>query len=325
MPFTVRLAQWGEIVPVLQGVTPYELLLAVLWGLAATAVAWYGINIARQITYVTLADGRTQTRSLPILFRLLLPLAPNVTPLFHRKSFQKIRVKTDRDILSAGYDGLITGEELLAMRILLPVIFGTVWWFFARSCLGTAPADSFVHRVALPMKLIGPMYLFIYPAMWLGKALKTRHRSIERALPFILDLLTLSVEAGMDFMMALQRCVERRRVDAIAEELIRVVRNIQLGMTRKEALRDMSLRVNLPSLRSVVQALVQADELGVSIGYILRIQSDQIRQRRFERAERLANEAPVKMLFPLLFFIFPAVFLILLGPVIGRLLRTGVM
>jgi tight adherence protein C len=85
----------------------------------------------------------------------------------------------------------------------------------------------------------------------------------------------------------------------------------------------MSLRVDLSDLRSVVNALVQADELGVSIGTILRVQADQIRQRRFERAEKLANEAPVKMLFPLLFFIFPAVFLVLLGPVLYRLARQG--
>jgi tight adherence protein C len=128
----------------------------------------------------------------------------------------------------------------------------------------------------------------------------------------------------MDFMTALQRCVERRKIDPLGEELVRVVRGIQLGKTRREALREMSERVNLASLRSVVQSLVQADELGVSIGYILRIQSDQIRQRRFERAEKLANEAPVKMLFPLMFFIFPAVFLILLGPVIYRLLKQGI-
>jgi len=104
---------------------------------------------------------------------------------------------------------------------------------------------------------------------------------------------------------------------------IRVIREIQLGKTRREALRDMSIRVNLPDLRSVVNALVQADELGVSIGAILRIQADQIRQRRFERAEKLANEAPVKMLGPLLFFIFPSVFLILLGPIVARLLEQG--
>ena len=137
----------------------------------------------------------------------------------------------------------------------------------------------------------------------------------------MLDLLTLSVEAGMDFMSALQRTTEARRIDELGEEVLRVVREIQLGTPRREALRQMARRIDLPDVRSVVNALVQADELGVSVGAILRIQADQIRQRRFERAERLANEAPVKLLFPLLFFIFPAVFLILLGPVVYRLVQ----
>jgi tight adherence protein C len=105
--------------------------------------------------------------------------------------------------------------------------------------------------------------------------------------------------------------------------LLRVIREIQVGKTRREALRDMSRRVDLPDLRSVVNALVQADELGVAIGAILRIQADQMRQRRFERAEKLANEAPVKMLMPLMMCIFPSVFLILMGPIIARVAQQG--
>jgi tight adherence protein C len=124
-------------------------------------------------------------------------------------------------------------------------------------------------------------------------------------------------------MTAMQRNIQRRAVDPLNEELILLVREIQLGKTRAQALRDLGKRVDLSDLKSVVYALVQADELGVSIGSILRIQSDQMRQRRFERAEKLANEAPVKMLFPLMVFIFPSVFLILLGPIINRLIQEG--
>ncbi len=154
--------------------------------------------------------------------------------------------------------------------------------------------------------------------------MQKRHRSIQRALPFVLDLLTLSVEAGLDFMNALQRNIERRAIDPLSEELIRVVREIQVGATRREALRAMGIRVGLSDLRQVVNALVQADELGVSIGSILRIQADQMRQRRFERAERLAHEAPVKMLGPLMLFIFPAVFIVLMGPVVYQLVLNGI-
>jgi tight adherence protein C len=137
-----------------------------------------------------------------------------------------------------------------------------------------------------------------------------------RALPFVLDLLTLSVEAGMDFMGALQRNCARRKLDPLNEELIRMTREIQVGTPRRIALRNLSTRVGQPDLSAVAQALIQADELGVSIGSILRIQSEQLRSRRFDRAEKLAHEAPVKMLAPLLLFIFPAVFVILLGPIV---------
>jgi tight adherence protein C len=157
--------------------------------------------------------------------------------------------------------------------------------------------------------------------LWLKRVLKERQRAVQKALPFMLDLLTLSVEAGLDFMNAMQRIVERRRLDALGEEMVRVLREIQLGKTRRVALRDMADRLDHPDVRSVVNSLVQADELGVGIAVILRIQADQMRQRRFERAEKLANEAPVKMLFPLVAFIFPAVFLVLLGPIILQILR----
>jgi tight adherence protein C len=137
----------------------------------------------------------------------------------------------------------------------------------------------------------------------------------------VLDLLTLSVEAGMDFISALQRNCKSRRLDPLNEELLRMTKEIQVGSSRKEALRNMANRVKQPDLKAVAFALIQADELGVSIGAILRIQSEQLRSRRFDRAEKLASEAPVKMLGPLMLCIFPAVFIILLGPVLTQAMK----
>jgi tight adherence protein C len=142
-----------------------------------------------------------------------------------------------------------------------------------------------------------------------------------KSLPFVLDLLTLSVEAGMDFISALQRNCKSRRLDPLNEELLRMTKEIQVGSSRKEALRNMANRVKQPDLKAVAFALIQADELGVSIGAILRIQSEQLRSRRFDRAEKLASEAPVKMLGPLMLCIFPAVFIILLGPVLTQAMK----
>jgi tight adherence protein C len=297
-------------------------LIMLLWVLAAAGIGAYGASVARSITYVTLADGRRRERRLPLFFRLLIPLTPNVSPLFARDMFASRRKAASKRIVSAGYEGLVSPEEYMGLRVLVPLLLGPFWMLMVRLA-AVSSHSGLLLQLQPGLFAIGVLWLILYPSLWLKGAIQARHREIQRALPFVLDLLTLSVEAGMDFMSSLQRNVERRAIDALGEELIRVVREIQVGKTRREALRDMAVRVDLPDLRSVVNALVQADELGVSIGSILHIQADQMRQRRFERAERLANEAPVKMLFPLMFFIFPSVFLVLLGPVIARMIQQG--
>jgi len=302
--------------------TGYAIFLCALWALAAAGLARHCALIARQITYVTLADGRRQQRNLPIILRLLLPLAPNLTPFFRKPAFTRLRVGLERRLVAAGFEGLLTSEEFLALRALCFVFIAPLWVLFVWTSLGRDPA-WFVLKLRPALLALGVFWAFFYPGMWLRRALEERHKSIRRSLPFVLDLLTLSIEAGMDFMTAMQRNAERSRIDALGEELIRVIREIQIGKTRREALRDLARRVDLAELRSVTNALVQADELGVSIGAVLRIQADQMRQQRFDRAERLANQAPVKMLFPLMFFIFPAVFLILLGPIMVRLIQQG--
>lgn len=294
-------------------------LLAIIsmicWGVALAGLTWYCMQAAREITYVTLADGRRQERTIPFLLRLLLPLTPNFFGLVMRPVFANARDLADRRLVSAGFDGLLDGREFLALKILVPLVMGTLWFILLRGAAKLLPA---IDENLVNLTLLGYFLLYLYPVFWLKQARAARHRSIQRALPFVLDLLTLSVEAGMDFMSALQRNCERRKLDALNEELIRMIREIQLGTTRRVALSNMSKRVDLADMRSVTYSLIQADELGVSIGAILRIQADQMRQRRFDRAERLANEAPVKLLFPLMLFIFPCVFIILLGPILQQ-------
>ena len=285
------------------------------WALCAAGIAFYCLHISRQITYVTLADGRKQERTLPLIFRLLLPFTPNMRPLTAHPFFKRTLERTDRQLVSAGFDGLLSGEEFLAIRMLNPLMFG-ILWIGGMSLL--ARTDPTIAQYLLPIILLGIGLFYLQPLIWLRQTIKRRHTSIQRALPFVTDLLTLSVEAGIDFMSGLQRAIERRKMDPLTEELIRMIHEIQLGASRRTALRSLSQRVNMPDMRAFAYALIQADELGVSIGVILRIQSDQMRQRRFDRAERLANEAPVKMLGPLMLFIFPAVFIVLLGPILAR-------
>lgn len=302
-----------------------DLALASLSGLSAAGIAWYCAHTATQLSYVTLADGRQQERSLPLLFRLLLPLTPNLRNLVRKPVFNKEREQIAKRIVAAGYEGLLTADEFLALRFLLPVVAGPVviliLWLVFNSLSGRVGA-TFMRQLPV-FSVLTLLWMFVQPASWLRKTLTARHLSIQRALPFVLDLLTLSVEAGLDFMTAIKRIVDHRKMDPLGEELLRMFREVQVGKTRREALKDLATRTMHPDLGGVVHSLVQADELGVSIGYILRIQSDQMRERRFQRAEKLAQEAPVKMLFPLIFFIFPSVFVVLLGPVILDLLKRG--
>lgn len=285
------------------------------WGLCAACFAAYAASVAGEITYVTLADGRKTARSIPLVMRLLLPLVPNLTRVVSGRSFASARVAADQMIVSAGLEGLLSGTEFLALKFLIPLVCGTAWMLFL-VLMGALLPDSFLAGNVLLLGALGVLAFYAYPLMWLRGAVRRRHLSILRALPFVLDLLTLSVEAGMDFMGALQRNCEKRRPDPLNEELIRMTREIQVGTPRRVALRNLSARVRQSDLQSVCHALVQADELGVSIGSILRIQSEQLRGRRFDRAEKLANEAPVKMLGPLMLCIFPAVFVVLLGPIL---------
>ena len=285
------------------------------WALCAAGLAAYAASIAREITYVTLADGRKTERRLPLVVRLLLPLAPNLKRFVSGRHFAAARAQADQMIVSGGLDGLLTGAEFVAIKFLMPIVCGLAWTLFVFALSGLLP-NSFISENRVLLACMGVLLFYTYPLMWLRGTVKRRHLAIMRALPFVLDLLTLSVEAGMDFMSALQRNCERRKLDPLNEELIRMTREIQVGTPRRVALRNMSDRVRQPDLRAVVHALVQADELGVPIGAILRIQSDQLRSRRFERAEKLANEAPVKMLGPLMLCIFPAVFVILLAPLL---------
>jgi len=301
------------------------LFIGILWALGAAGVAWYCGQVASQITYVTLADGRRTERRLPLLFRLLLPLAPNVAGWFDRPAFVRERERVTERLVAAGYDGLLNAREYLALRVLVPLVAGPVLILllaYVFAAIPGRPGDLLQQRQLL-FFLVFLLLLALQPASWLRQVLAQRHRVIERGLPFVLDLLTLSVEAGLDFMTAIRRVIERRKLDALGEELLRMLRDIQIGKTRRDALRELGRRSMQSDLNSVVSALVQADELGISLGSILRIQADQMRVRRFQRAEKLAQEAPVKMLFPLIAFIFPAVFIVLLGPVILELLRQG--
>ena len=159
---------------------------------------------------------------------------------------------------------------------------------------------------------------FYLPVLWLGGKISARQKEIRRDMPDALDLLTLGVEAGLSFEPAMAK-VSEHNDHALAQAFDRVLTEIQLGMARSQALRAMADNADVPELTHFVTALIQADQLGVSIVKVLRIQSDEMRIKRRQRAEEEAHRAPVKMSIVLVLFLLPAIFLILLGPSVQRI------
>ena len=301
-----------------------ELGIAALAGIFFAGIIWHVAQTASAITYVTLADGRRRERRFPFIFRILLPLTPVLANYFKKPQFKRIRDRASASLVSAGFDDLLAPDEFLSLRVLMPLVIGPFLALFCAAVFAIAQQRLAGHTGthALIFAAVIILGCAFYPGQWLKQAIILRHRQILKALPYVIDLLTLSVEAGLDFMTALKNIVEKRAPDAIAEELSRMLFEIQLGKTRRQALQSMAARIRQPDVQSLANALVQADEMGVSIGAILRIQSGEIRTKRFLRAEKLANEAPIKMLFPLVVFIFPVVFLIMLGPIVARMFQN---
>ena len=165
---------------------------------------------------------------------------------------------------------------------------------------------------------------FYIPNFWLGAVIANRRGAIVRALPDALDMLVVTIEAGQSFDQALKR-VSARWYNPLTEEFNRILTEVALGRTRREALTAAADRIGLPDMSNLISAVLQADQLGVSIGEVLRVQASQLRTLRRQRAEALAREASIKLLFPLVFLIFPSMFAVLLGPAIPMILQTFVM
>jgi tight adherence protein C len=178
--------------------------------------------------------------------------------------------------------------------------------------LVVAAGGSFQARELLLLLVLGGLGLAL-PYFWLVNRVRHRQTIITKSLPDSLDLITTCVEAGLGLDAALSRVAEKVE-GPFADELSRTLREVGMGRMRRDALRELGERTGVPDLITFVNAVVQAEQMGTGIGQVLRVQSDQLRLRRRQRAEEMANAAPVKMVFPLVLCIFPTLFLVILGP-----------
>lgn len=182
------------------------------------------------------------------------------------------------------------------------------------------PADR-AFSLALPSAAAAGLL----PWLSLGRAATRRQKQIRRSLPDIMDLLIVSVQAGLSFDMALVRVVDKFK-GMVSDEFGKALREMQLGKTRRDALKDMAERVGVHELELMVNAVIQAEQLGVGVSAVLELQSDLVREKRQQAIEEQAMKAPVKMLFPMVFFIFPAIFIVILGPAVLNIMGvlTGI-
>jgi len=244
--------------------------------------------------------------SKPFSERVLIPIMEKIGAVVTRITPQEVIKETKKKAEMCGFkvdvNVFITTQVVLA--IMLPAFL---------AMMGILSKAGGLKGVG--MLVVSGLIGYFLPDMWLKSKVSARSGEIQRQLPDALDLLTVSVEAGLGFDMALAKVVEKLR-GPLAEEFGKVLHEVRMGKPRRDAMKNMAERVESPDVSQFISALVQADKLGVSIANVLRVQSDQMRLKRRQRAEETAMKAPLKMSFVLVFFVLPALMIVLLGPAV---------
>ncbi len=250
-----------------------------------------------------------------IFQRILLPLLNQIGKAASRFTPQATLESARRRLEMAGNPMNLDPAVFLVFRFVLAFLFGgTVFVVYLVS------GRNWLQGLGLSVifLLVG----FFFPDLWLSGRVASRQKGIFRAMPDALDLLTICVEAGLGFDAAMSKVNEKWDND-LALEFGRVIQEIRLGKLRRDALRDMAERLGVAEMTSFVAAVIQSEQLGVSMAKVLRIQSDQMRVRRRQMAEEEAHQAPIKMIFPIGLLIFPSILIVLLGPAAMKLLRSS--
>ena len=281
------------------------IFVAIVALLAALASAWSR----------PLPQANAPAMALPPMWRLAWPLVRRLGPAVGKRMSALQRERLHELLCRAGLDRAVTPEQLVAAQAVAAVAGGVV------ALLAAWTSGLLSGWLAVPAAMLGAML----PRIALHDRAVRRRHAILRQLPHDLDLITLAVEAGLNLGAALGQAAQHGPPGPLRDEWQRLLRDVRAGQPRHEALHALAARLALPAVSSVVAALLAAERQGASLAPILRAQAEQRRTERFLRAERLAMEAPVKMLFPLVVCIFPGTFAILLFPVVYQLLSEGVL
>jgi tight adherence protein C len=255
---------------------------------------------------LTPTDLRQRELAIPFTRRVLIPAFRQLGKFGGRLTPGSVVTRLQKEVVYAGSPPGWDAERIVAMKILLTA-GGVIGAFLLAKVM-----DLQGFR-AIILIFLGGFVGYYIPEWILRSKSGKRQAEIRRALPDALDLLSITVEAGLGFDAAISR-VSRQAGGPLGEELYRVLQEMQIGKARADALRDLGDRTTIPELKTFVLAMVQADIFGISIAKVLHVQANEMRTKRRQRAEEKAQKIPVKIVFPLLFCIFPALFLVLLGP-----------
>ena len=265
-----------------------------------------GYDVITNIREKQLLDSARDRIAAPIVSGLI-GLAKRYTPVGYVEKTKK------KLIISGRYDP-IDHDRFLALRVVtiaaIPVVL-FVFWFVI----------DLHGRTRLLVAALTVLFLVLGPDATLNRRVQERQEKIRRALPDILDLLTISVEAGLGFEQALDRTV-KAVPGPLSDEFVRMLNEVRAGSTRAAAMRAIDDRTDVLEVRSFILAILQADTFGVSIGRILRAQADEMRVKRKQLAQERAQKAPVKMLLPMVFCVFPALFVVVLGPAVINIFHS---
>ena len=245
----------------------------------------------------------------PFIERTLRPLAGRLSGSLSRLTSSSFTDRTEKRLALAGNPGDLRVADWLGIKA-IGTIIGGILFFFLFAIVGVL---GFPFAIGALMGLIGALFGYTIPEFWLGGRVKKRQHAILLMIPDALDLLTISVRAGLGFDAALGKVVEKL-AGPLSDEFRRALAEVRVGKQRREALRDIVARTEVGPLTNFIGAIIQAEQLGVSISKVLQVQSEQLRIERRQRAEEQAAKAPIKMLFPLVGCIFPSLFIVILGP-----------
>jgi tight adherence protein C len=258
----------------------------------------------------------------PLAERTLRPLVARLSRAGSRLGSASSAETSERRLAMAGNPGDLKLSDWIGVKLLVGIVTGVILFFLLGVLLFSGSWTNPIILVErLMFGLLGVGIGYLLPEFWLGNKIKARQKVILKMIPDTLDLLTISVRAGLGFDAALAKVVEKTP-GPLTDEFRRALAEVRVGKSRRDALRDMVPRTQVAPLSNFIGAIIQAELLGVSISKVLQVQSEQLRIERRQRAEEQAARAPIKMLFPLVGCIFPSLFLVILGPAFISIIKT---